>query len=204
MARVPIPARSGAFVNLKPGQRLKIVNTHGTQVVDTWALSALADDYHATTATSRSRYLSMCHTRTALGKLSVATNDILRDNIREPMLKLIEDTSGGVHDLLFAACDAHRYAQLGVDGKAGRKGSRSIGLLDTWIPDPLNLFMNVPVTAVEAGKGGKVSLAAPTCPIGGYVVLRAETECVVIMSACPMDLTTVYETRGAEYEILDA
>ncbi|CAM6128772.1 unnamed protein product [Calypogeia fissa] len=173
----------------------------------------------------------MCHTRTALGKLSVATNDILRGNVREPMLKLIEDTSGGIHDLLFAACDA----QLGVDGyhescadnlrkqlheavdlfgvvkEGGKEGFSLNGaiysacaVMDTWIPDPLNLFMNLPVTAVEAGKGGKVSLAAPTCPIGGYVVLRAETESVVIMSACPMDLMTVYETRGAEYEILDA
>lgn len=69
------------------------------------------------------------------------------------------------------------------------------------MPDPLNLPMNVP----QGGRGwkrGALSLAAPTCPNGGYVVLRAETECMVIMSACPMDLISIYETRGAEFEIM--
>ena len=47
-----------------------------------------------------------------------------------------------------------------------------------WIHDPPNLFMNVPITTVEDGKGGEVSLPAPTCPRGGYVVLRAEVEYV--------------------------
>ena len=77
--------------------------------------------------------------------------------------------------------------------------------LQGWLPDLLDLFVNVPVTAVEEGKGGKLRLAAPACPRGGYAVLRAEVECVVVMSAYPMDLglTGAYKDLGAEFEILN-
>jgi len=68
------------------------------------------------------------------------------------------------------------------------------------LPDPLNLFVNVPVTALEEGRGGKLPLVAPR---GGYAVLRAEVECMVVMSACPMDLgpAGAYKNLGAEFEI---
>ena len=35
-----LPARSGRAVRLARGQAIKIVNTHGQQVVDTWAFNA--------------------------------------------------------------------------------------------------------------------------------------------------------------------
>lgn len=58
--------------------------------------------------------------------------------------------------------------------------------------------------ALEGGRGGEISLAAPNCPKGGYVMLKAEAECVVVMSACPMDLNPMYggKSREAEFEIL--
>lgn len=68
-----------------------------------------------------------------------------------------------------------------------------------WTPEPLNLFMNVPV------KEGRISVRSPVCKPGDYVVLRAETDCLVVMSACPNDLM---DTNGgkpghAQYEILE-
>ena len=35
-----IPARQGRAVRLAKGQRIKLINTHGSQVVDTWAFNA--------------------------------------------------------------------------------------------------------------------------------------------------------------------
>lgn len=35
-----IPARRGAAARVAKGQRVKVINTHGAQVVDTWAFSA--------------------------------------------------------------------------------------------------------------------------------------------------------------------
>jgi uncharacterized protein YcgI (DUF1989 family) len=73
-----------------------------------------------------------------------------------------------------------------------------------WLPDPVNLFMNVPTTALEKGKGRSLRRAPPKCPKGGYAMMRAEVECVVVMSTCPMDLAAVgaYENPGAEFETL--
>lgn len=48
-----IPARRGKAVRLAAGQRLRVVNTHGTQVVDTWAFVS-----HLMT-----EFMSMEHTR---------------------------------------------------------------------------------------------------------------------------------------------
>jgi uncharacterized protein YcgI (DUF1989 family) len=52
-------------------------------------------------------------------------------------------------------------------------------------------------------KAAKRVWLLPAAQKGGYVVLRAEVECMVIMSACPMDLKSIYETKGAEFEVLE-
>jgi len=57
-----------------------------------------------------------------------------------------------------------------------------------WLPGPVNFFLNRPVEALKDGVGCTLSIAPPVCPPGGYVALRAERECVVIVSACPMDM----------------
>ena len=40
--RVTIPARLGKATRLDAGQSIKLINTHGSQVVDTWAF--IVDD----------------------------------------------------------------------------------------------------------------------------------------------------------------
>jgi hypothetical protein len=67
-----------------------------------------------------------------------------------------------------------------------------------WTPEPLNLFMNVPVTE------GRISVKGPVCKPSDYVVLRAEVECLVVMSACPNDLMDTNGGRPghAQYEVL--
>ena len=37
---VTIPARRGKAAHVSAGQRVRVVNTHGTQVVDAWAFNA--------------------------------------------------------------------------------------------------------------------------------------------------------------------
>ena len=83
-----------------------MINTHGEQVVDSWAFNG--DDL--------SELMSMEHTRAHTLRLVPRVGGILRTNRRRPILTLVEDTSGGVHDILIAACDRYRYAFLGVEG----------------------------------------------------------------------------------------
>src|SRR5437588_11047092 len=96
---IEIPARQGKALRLRRGQRVRVVNTHGQQVVDTWAFNE-AD---------LTEFMSMEHSRVAIGRIIPAVGDTLVTNRRRPILTLVEDTSGGIHDTLFAACDRWRY-----------------------------------------------------------------------------------------------
>ena len=103
---IEIPARRGKAVRLRQGQHIKVINTHGTQVVDTWAFNA--DDLQ--------ECLSMEHTRPHIGHIMPRVGDILYTNKRRPILTFVEDTSPGIHDTIIAACDRYRYTFLGVAG----------------------------------------------------------------------------------------
>ena len=177
-----LPAREGVAVPLQAGERLRIINVHGGQVVDTWAL-AQAD---------AREHLSMEHTRTSLGKLVPAAGDQLYSSRRRPLLTLVEDTSPGVHDTLIAACDPERYRQLGAEGyhaSCAENFQRALsvqGIQPNHLPSPLNLFMHI----AWREDGGLEFLPSPARP-GDYVTLTAVTDVTVVLSACPMDLNPI-------------
>src|SRR5262245_54987388 len=101
-----VPARKGKAARLARGERLRLVNTHGGQDGDTWAYNR----------DQMPEFMSMEHTRAHLQKILPTTGDALYSNRRRPILSFLEDTSGGIHDTLIAACDAQRYELLGVRG----------------------------------------------------------------------------------------
>lgn len=184
-----VPARRGVAARLEQGQIVKLVNTSGQQVVDTWAFNTADMD----------ECLSMEHSRVAIGKLIPVVGDTLVSNRRRPMLQLVADTTPGHHDLLMAACDVHRYQQLGAVGYHDncadnlRDALQLLGLSTRWVPAPLNLFMNVPWQP-----DGTLSFEVPTSAAGQYVSLRAEMEVVIAFSACPQDMTPVNAGRSAD------
>ena len=79
---ITIPARLGKATRLGAGQSLKLVNTHGSQVVDTWAFIA-AD---------MSEFMSMEHSRAEIGGIFPHVGDSMVTNHREPILMILEDT----------------------------------------------------------------------------------------------------------------
>ena len=95
MRAIEIPARRGKAAHVARGQHVKVINTHGEQVVDTWAFNR-AD---------LAEFMSMEHTRAHSLHIVPRVGDVLRTNRRRPILTLVEDTSGGIHDTLIAACD---------------------------------------------------------------------------------------------------
>src|ERR1700730_19121989 len=101
-----IPARRGVAARVGKGQRVKVINTHGLQVVDTWAFCA----------SDVTEWMSMECSRAWFLKLRAALGATFPTNQRRPILTLVEDTSGGAHDTLMAACDAPRYRLLGGEG----------------------------------------------------------------------------------------
>jgi uncharacterized protein YcgI (DUF1989 family) len=97
-----IPAGRGVARRLRAGGRIKVINTAGTQVIDTWAF-VLADSRE---------FMSMEHTRVEIERISPRVGDQLYTNRRRPVLALTEDSSPRVHDTTLAACDVYRYERL--------------------------------------------------------------------------------------------
>lgn len=181
-ALLTIPARRGKAHRVRKGQIVKVINTHGDQVVDTWAFNA-----HDLT-----EFMSMEHTRPHILKIIPAVGDAMMTNRRRPILTLLEDTSGGIHDTIIAACDSHRYRFLGVEGYHDNctdnlhAAMRDLGLEAPETPSPLNLFMNIPVRPDHS-----LSFEPPVSTPGSHVALRAEMDLVIAFSACPQDILPI-------------
>ncbi|EXJ87107.1 glucose 1-dehydrogenase [Capronia epimyces CBS 606.96] len=181
-----LPARKAVAFSVQKGQTVKIINTHGKQVVDFWAFNPHdANDF-----------LSMVHTRTILLKVAISPGDQLYSTRRKPMLTVVEDTTRGVHDLMWSACDAERYRMQGVAGyhdnctdnmhAALKEHFPHFGIAHDWVPDPLNLFMNVAID-----HRSNLTIRPPTSEKGEYVSLEAQADLIVVMSACPQDIDPV-------------
>lgn len=249
-----VPARRGAATIVRHGQKIRIINTHGNQVVDTWVIALASSSistastkveaplYPNATSDSPSKYseaanaaamapeyMSMCHCRAKLLKVTPEVGDVLVSQKRAPIIKMIEDTSPGVHDTLIAACDRWRYGELGVPGyhesctdnfwdaihalytsssdiqQEEKEGLRSLqDALGGKVPDPFNLFMNIPLTSGDSGAKRGLSFEAPVTKQGDYVVIEALRDVVVVMSACPQDVLTINGNNpvDAHYHIL--
>ena len=181
MAVIEIPARNGKAARMRRGQTVKIINTKGQQVVDTWAFSA--EDL--------SELMSMEHSRVSIGGIIPQIGSVFVTNRRRPILTVVEDTSGGIHDTLVAACDRWRYEGLGcteyhdncTDNLAAALAA--LGLASPETPAPLNLFMNIPVV------DNRIDFLPPVSTPGSYIALRAEIDCIVAFSACPQDMIPI-------------
>jgi uncharacterized protein YcgI (DUF1989 family) len=188
---ITIPARRGKAARVQPGQHIRVVSTHGTQVVDTWAFSA----------EDPTEWMSMEASRAWFLKLAAAVGDSFMTNRRRPILTLVEDTSGGAHDTLMAACDLQRYGLLGVKGYHDNcrdnlhAALKELGVAVPATPSPLNVFMNIPWTA-----DGTLSWGEPVSPPGSYVRFRAEMDLIVAFSACPQDILPINGRTGATTE----
>jgi hypothetical protein len=122
------------------------------------------------------------------------------------MLRLLQDTSPGVHDTLIAACDPERYRQLGgaadhpscADNFARALAAQRIQIAR--VPSPLNLFMNV-----RWQPDGRLEFRPSPARAGDHVTLAAVIDSIVVLSACPMDLTPINGGRlgDIDLEVLD-
>ncbi|MEV5961031.1 urea carboxylase-associated family protein [Kribbella sp. NPDC051952] len=185
VARTPVPARTGRAVQVRRGDHVRVVDIAGGQVGDLFA-------YVASPSGVTTEHLSAAHTRTATSRLFPAIGEAFTTDLRRPILTLVKDTSPGRHDLLIAACDDARYADLGVPDhpSCARNLRDALSVRVDVVPQPVNVFMQVPVRA----DGTLDWLPAATAP-GDSITFRAELDCVVMVSACPQDLTVINGAR---------
>jgi uncharacterized protein len=182
MTMIEVPAREGRGVRVAAGQSFRVIDVDGGQVADTFAFRA--DDV--------SEYHSAEHTRAFVSRLFPRPGEPFVTNHRRPILTLEDDTSPGIHDMLCAACDPERYTGLGVSGWHAscrenlEQAMAALGVPAVEVPQPINLFMNIPVRAE-----GELGWEPAPSRAGDAVTLRAEMDCFVVVSACPQDIVPI-------------
>ena len=111
------------------------------------------------------------------------------------MMRFVEDTSPGIHDTVMAACDAERYRGLGVEGfhdscannfRASLAAAGFAEMTPRQVPQPFNLFMNIPWDA-----DGGLAFTPSVSKAGDYVVIAAVVPCVAVVSSCPQDIIPI-------------
>jgi uncharacterized protein YcgI (DUF1989 family) len=172
-----IPAGTGAGFRVNAGEYVQVVDVEGRGCADFFALAA-ADP---------TEYLSASHTRVATDRLFPQVGQSFFSSRRRPLFQFEEDRTPGLHDMLFAACDPARYAQYGVPGHPScaenfQAAMRALGVSPAHVPQPVNFFMNVTVRP-----DGRVVFGSPQTEAGDWVLLRAFTDCLVAISACPQE-----------------
>lgn len=185
---IEVPARQGRMVELAAGDTVDVVNTHGGQVVDTWAFPLDAPD----------EYMSMEHSRILHYRMTFRPGDALCTDGWRTILTFIKDTSPGIHDTLCPACCEPSY-RIFYDHKGYhdncadnlRAAFRQIGRTPPRIPTPWNLFMETVIRDNDLLEDNPSRTAA-----GQYVRLRAEMDCLFVVSACPQDLIVINGTDG--------
>lgn len=177
-----VPARYGKALAVAAGETVEVINIHGTQVVDTWAFAR----------GEPGEFMSMAHTRSVNSRVWPLAGQAFVSLRRRPMLRLVADSSPGVHDTLLCACNPAIYAELGAP-----PGHRSCeenlhealaeaGVAIGFTPAPLNLFMNVGVAP-----DGAVIRGVPASRPGDSIIFRAEMDLLAVFSACPQDITAI-------------
>jgi uncharacterized protein YcgI (DUF1989 family) len=176
------------------GGRFRVVDVEGGQVADTWAF--VAED--------PGEYHSAQHTRAVVDRLFPRPGEQFVTNRRRPILTLEKDNTPGIHDMLIAACDPPRYEGLGVEGwhaSCQENLQRALAALGVepvprFAPQPINLFMNTP-----ARPDGTIDWLPAETAAGDHVVLRAELDIVVVVSACPQDIVAINRRDPSPIEI---
>lgn len=172
--------QSGAGLIVKRGQRLEIIDPLGEQVSDLVSF-AEADPRE---------WLSSGRTIDYANTIYVTAGHTLYSNHSRPMWTILEDTVGR-HDFLLTPCSPETFTILyqttGHHPSCFENLARHLepfGIQPDRIPTSLNVFMNVDVLP-----SGELKILPPRSRAGDHVLLRAEMDLIVGVTACSAELS---------------
>lgn len=175
---VIIPPKSSTLVEVRQGQRLRIIDVEGAQIADLVCIDA----------NDHSHVFSQSKTRHNNGRVRITTGDHLYSNRNEKMFSIAEDKVG-VHDLLYPPCSSYLFETIfGVgprDGCAENLASAlsDLGYTPDTVPEPFNVFMN---TTIDDNDGMVISRAVSKP--GDHIDLVAELDLIVAVTSCAEDV----------------
>ena len=180
LRHVHLEPQTGAALIVKRGEWLEVIDPEGEQVSD---LISFAHD-------SRSEWLSSGRTIDYANTIYLTTGHVLYSNRSRPMWTITEDTVGR-HDFLLTPCSPEMfrilYKATGHHPSCFENLARSLepfGISPDAIATTLNIFMNVEVLA-----SGELRIGPPRSRAGDRMVLRAEMDLIVGITACSAELS---------------
>ena len=188
-----IPPRSGTAFLLAKGQKLTVIDPQGEQVADLVAF-AQADPREAISNGRSLDYAS---------KLFLSTGDPLYSNRSNVMLRIVEDDVGR-HDFLLTPCSADTFRIIYGDEHPHRGCFGNLaealaphGIEPDQIPCAFNVFMNVAVD----GRTGALTVEPPLSKAGDRLVLEAEMDLIIGLTACSALQSNNYAFKPIHYSI---
>jgi len=173
------------------GELIVVTDAEGHQVGDLWAIDAV----------DHGRWLSCGHTRDRIERLFPAVGEDFRDQFGEPILRLAGDTSPGVHDMLFPACDPPMYEAQGLAGHVNCRDNflaavASAGIALPAVPDPVKV---VPNSGPQAD--GRLVIGPPQSEPGDEISFLALRDVVVVVTSCAVDYPPLNDGRCTALQV---
>jgi uncharacterized protein YcgI (DUF1989 family) len=119
------------------------------------------------------------------------------------MFTIIEDTVGR-HDFLLTPCSADTFRIIygHTEPHRGCFGNlcaalKEYGIEPDDIPTSFNVFMNVTVES----ETGRVAVLPPKSKAGDHIIIRANMDLIVGLTACSAEMSNNYSFKPIGYEV---
>lgn len=184
--------QTGTAFELRAGQLLRVIDLEGEQVADLIAFNA-AD---------KAERLSSGRSIDYANRIYLTKGDLLYSNRSRPMFTIIEDDVGR-HDFLLTPCSPETFQIIYKNNEAHPSCFHNLathlapfGIPPDSIPTTFNIFMNV-----EVDPAGELKILPPRSRAGESIVLRAEMDLIVGLTACSAEMSNNYSFKPIGYEV---
>ena len=204
-----LPPKTGLAVEVARGQHLRVIDLEGKQVVDMAVFNKQNPREKLSTSYSRTRYVPKPGAE-YVPRDKLTEGDTLMSTLCRPLMTIVKETPDpkGVHDVHNRMCNRFLYESYGLGPRDGcheiiSQAVARYGILPEDIPDTMDLFMKYEHDCAR----GRWVIGEPVSKTGDYVEFRAEMDCLVGLSNCPLDVLVpcnAYRCTPVRIEIDDA
>jgi uncharacterized protein len=184
--------QTGTAFELRAGQMLRVTDLEGEQVADLIAFN-LSD---------KAEWLSSGRSIDYANRIYLTKGDLLYSNRSRPMFAITEDDVGR-HDFLLTPCSPETFQIIYQNAHYHPSCFENLatnlarfGIAPDSIPTTLNIFMNV-----EIDPNGALKILPPRSKAGDSIVLRAEMDLLVGLTACSAEMSNNYRLKPIGFEI---
>jgi hypothetical protein len=191
IATIEVPGYGGGFARADSGDFIRITDIMGGQIGDLYAIAI--NNHEEFTSPSVTRLYNL----TKFPRIGQS----FYSNRERPLLTFIEDHSPGLHDMLMASCSKPFFESFGMEDHPNChdnyfKAAAEAGIRHKMKPDPINIFQNTPVMPDGSILAG-ITMTRP----GDYVILRAEADIILILTACSTEAINLCKSSPLRIEV---